>query len=385
MKKIIHYNCFTQPPPVVDLPEVNIPEIVLHTRESNDSTSDSSDTVSSSDTLSSSDTNPSVSSFEIPSFDIHDPEIPHVDIGSSISPNLKIDDGQKLYPGARTTREQAMYTLVSWFSSYPGISKSAFNRLLLILHDFILPAENSLPKSYEDVLKMMQPFLNPIKDYHCCVNDCIVFRDSDACGETYAKLTKCPKCGEDRYELGTRIPRKRFKYYPLENRVRRLFSNPTTSQLLQNHTLPDSNDSTSGVITDIHQSQAWESWYSQTGMFAGDCRGLSFAVCMDGLNPFSREKNSYSVCPMFLMNLNLPSHVRKLAGAIMLTGLIPGPREPKFIDPYIDVLVDDIMHLNTLRVYDGYKNETFSLKANIVLNVFDYPGQNKVLKCQGML
>ena len=27
----------------------------------------------------------------------------------------------------------------------------------------------------------------------------------------------------------------------------------------------------------------------------------------------------------------------------------------------------------------------FSLKAEIVLNIFDYPGQNKVLKCQGML
>lgn len=88
------------------------------------------------------------------------------------------------------------------------------------------------------------------------------------------------------------------------------------------------------------------------------------------------EKNSYSACPMILMNLHLPTHIRKLAGATMLTGLIPGQCESKFIDPYIvDVLVDDIMHLNT---YDG------SLKANIVFNVFDYPGQYIALKCQGM-
>ena len=36
VKKI---HALTQPPPVVDLPQVNIPEIVLHSRESNDSTS----------------------------------------------------------------------------------------------------------------------------------------------------------------------------------------------------------------------------------------------------------------------------------------------------------------------------------------------------------
>lgn len=371
----------------MNLPEVNIPDhdIMLSMCELKDPISNSSDSSSDmSDTSShSSDSNPSALSFEIPSLNIDDLEIPQLDIGSS--PNLKVDDGPKLYPGARITSEQAMYTLVSWFSSYPGISKSAFSRLLHILHSFILPAENSLPQSYDDVLKMMQPFLSSIKDYHCCVNDCIIFRDSDASDEKYAKLSECPKCGEDRYELGTNIPRKRFKYFPLENRVRQLFSNPTTSQLLQQHVSSVSSTPTPNVITDIHQSPVWKSWYSPTGIFAGDSRSLSLAICLDGLNPFSREKNSYSVCPMFLMNLNLPSHVRKLAGSIMLTGLIPGPREPKHIDPYVDVLVDDIMHLNTLTVHDGYRNEMFSLKVEIVLNIFDYPGQNKVLKCQGML
>ena len=85
-------------------------------------------------------------------------------------------------------------------------------------------------------------------------------------------------------------------------------------------------------------------------MFAGDSRRLSYAICMDGLNPLSRVKNVYGVWLLFLMNLNLPPHIRKLAGSIMLTGLIPGPCESKHIDPYVDVLVDDILHLNTSNV-----------------------------------
>lgn len=74
-----------------------------------------------------------------------------------------------------------------------------------------------------------------------------------------------------------------------------------------------------------------------------------------------------------------------LSGSILLTGLIPGPREPKNTNPYVDVLVDDVLMLNTLTLWDGYKNEDFQLKANIVLNIFDYPGQNKFLHCQGKL
>ena len=41
---------------------------------------------------------------------IDDVEISQLDIGSS--PNLKVDDGPKLYPGTCVTSGQAMYTLV---------------------------------------------------------------------------------------------------------------------------------------------------------------------------------------------------------------------------------------------------------------------------------
>lgn len=70
--------------------------------------------------------------------------------------------------------------------------------------------------------------------------------------------------------------------------------------------------------------------------------------------------------------------------AMMLMGLIPGPAEPKNTDPYVDVLVDDILDVNVMTVFDAIKDEMFQLKANIVLHIFDYPAQNKILHCQGM-
>lgn len=102
---------------------------------------------------------------------------------------------------------------------------------------------------------------------------------------------------------------------------------------------------------------------------------------MDGLNPYAHEKTAYSTC---LIILNLPHHLRSLSGSMSLIGLIPGPKEPKNTDPYVDVLVDDVMSHNNLQVYDAHKEELFQLKANILFHIFDYPGQNKVFHRQGM-
>ena len=104
---------------------------------------------------------------------------------------------------------------------------------------------------------------------------------------------------------------------------------------------------------------------------------------MDGLNPFAIEKNSYSMWPMFLIPLNLSHHIQMTSTSMMLMGLSPGPTEPKNTDPYVDVLVDDILDVNKLTMYDAYKDEMFRLKTNVVLHIFDYPGQNKILNCQG--
>lgn len=362
--------------PLESVPTIDLPDIDLTCKGELSSDDTGSDHASSEDKYS---VVADLEEFVLPPTpSLEDINIP--EMASNYITSFEVDETPILYPGAPVTARQAVCTLVAWFSSNPGISKSAFSRLLFILHTFILPAGNSLPQSYNDALKMLRPFLSPVKDYHCCVNDCIIFRDSHI-GD-YAQLSVCPECGEDRYKAGTRIPRKRFKYLPLETRVRRLFSDKITSKLLQSHN--DTKVSAENKISTIHQSEAWKSWYSSEGIFKGDTRALSFAVCLDGLNPFSREKASYSTCPIFLSILNLPHHVRMLSGSAMLTGLIAGPNEPKSTNPYVDVLVDDILHLNTLKVYDGYKDEMFPLKANIILNIFDYPGQNKVLQCQGV-
>ena len=207
----------------------------------------------------------------------------------------------------------------------------------------------------------------------CCV--------SEKVGK-YANCDTCPKCGDARYEVQTKIPRKRFRYIPLAPRLQRLFHDSYMSQKLQSHSKRN-DEPTSKVMTDIHDSAAWTSKYSDNGAFQGDPRGVSLALCTDGMNPFSKMNQTYSMWPIVLTVLNLPRHIRNLAGSMLLSGIIPGRSEPKNMDAYLDVLVEEIMHMNTSEVYDGYRNETFHLKVQLLLNVPDYPGQNKLFHTQG--
>ena len=287
-----------------------------------------------------------------------------------------------LYEGSTLSTFQALSILFSWFSVHPGISKSAFEHLLNILHRYLLPSENNLPATYKKAREIFQPCLSPVIEYDCCVNDCVVFRDSSS--GKYSKLKECPVCKEPRFQSACRsksVPFKRFKYLPVETRVRRLFANEQMSTLIQSHRLKVTEDGQ--TMSNIHDSPAWKEWYAEDGCYEGDPRALTFAICIDGLNPFKKESSTYSMCPILLSPLNFPPKLRKLSGSMFLTGIIPGPKELKSTDPYVEIVVDEILKLNGTEVYDACEKENFKLQTNILLHIFDYPGQSKVFHCQG--
>lgn len=346
--------------------------------QGNDSSPDSEDNLSSEE-LPESVKSRAATPEDLDSFTVED-----IDIGATLftddyhdHPSFTInDDAPSLYPNSALTSIQAVTILISWFSAFPGISKRSFSRLLKILHSLFLPKGNTLPTSYTEAIGLLKPYFNTVKEYHCCINDCILYRDTER--QQYKSLCRCPVCGEDRYKPDSLIPRKIFKYYPITNRIKRMYGNSCTSQLLQSH---GRSKDVATPTNSLHNSKAWRDLYANTGMFHGECRSLAFALCLDGVNPFAKEKVSYSMCPMLLVPLNLP---RISSQSVMLTGIIPGPLEVKNTDPYIDVLIDEIIQMNKTTVYDAYQDELFTLEVTILFNILDYPGHNKVFHCQGI-
>lgn len=138
-------------------------------------------------------------------------------------------------------------------------------------------------------------------------------------------------------------------------------------------------------MTDVCDSPCWRAAYAEEGFFQGDPSGLSVQLSTDGVNPFSANKITYSMWPIMLSVLNWPKTHPNRFENIMLVGIIPanGKEEPKSVDPYVEVLVDEVMELSGTTFYDGFKRESFTFRVRFHNYVLDYPGLNKVFCSTG--
>ena len=280
-----------------------------------------------------------------------------------------------LYSGSNMTVLEAVAQHFEWFTDHPGTSKEALSSMLHMQHNKILPEDNLLPDSYVSARRMIEPFLAKKETYHVCPNDCVLFRNK------FASLTECPKCNANRYKHGV-IPERKFVYLPLGPRLIRMFRTKKLAEVIQAHI---NTQGTTSFMHDIHDSPTWKYAYSTNGIFEGDPRGLSLAFCTDGVNPFSHNRIAYSMWPIMLTLLNLPREIRNDFGSILLLGIIPGngSQEPKNLDPYLEVFIDELLLLSGSTLFDAYQSAPFQLKVDVLLYVLDYPGLGKALNMSG--
>ena len=121
------------------------------------------------------------------------------------------------------------------------------------------------------------------------------------------------------------------------------------------------------------------------GVFGGDPRGVSLALCTDGVNPFAHNRVVYSMWPIMLTLLNLPRRLRNLFTNILLVGIVPRNegKEAKTLDPFLEVMVDKLLQISSSTLYDAYAGAPFQAKVSILLHVLDYPGIGKVMGVVG--
>lgn len=274
-----------------------------------------------------------------------------------------------LYEGAKVSLLESVVNIFSWFSEHPGISKAALSDMFQMQHSHILPPGNCLPDTYEAALKIIEPFLVKPIEFHACPNDCTVFR-----GENL-HLDSCPACETARF-IKPGVPAKRFLYLPIGPRLERLFGTANLSELLQSHI----NRNFCGKLFDVQDAVSWKSAYS-----VGSERGISLSLCTDGVNPFSHNRVSYSMWPIVMAILNLPRNLRLSFGNLLLVGIIPGngTKEANSLDPYLNILVDEILELANRQVFDAYKQAPFSLKVQLLLYILNYPAIGKVFNVIG--
>ncbi|XP_033146615.1 uncharacterized protein LOC117133756 isoform X1 [Brassica rapa] len=263
-----------------------------------------------------------------------------------------------------------------------GMSESYFDQLLALIHD-MLPKENVLPKSTDEVKKFLKQFGFGYDVIHACKNDCILYR------KKYEDSVSCPRCSESRWEKDKHtgeekkgIPAKVLWYFPIKDRFRRMFRSKRLAEDLCWHS---SNASTDGTMRHPVDSVTWGQTNSKWPEFAAEARNLRLGISTDGMNPFSIQNTKYSTWPVLLVNYNMgPTQCMKSEN-IMLTMLIPSLTAPSNnIDVYLQPLIEDLKSLWTegMAVYDSFKKEIFNLRAMLMWSITDYHGLGTLAGCK---
>lgn len=200
----------------------------------------------------------------------------------------KLDDAETpLYPTCQKYTKVAAIMGLYRIKVRSGMSESYFDQLLTLVHD-MLPRDNVLPKSTDEMKKFLKVFGFGYDVIHACKNDCILYR------KQYAELV--PRCSESRWERDKHtveekkgVPCKVLRYFPIKDRFKRMFRSKRLAEDLCWHF---NNATEDGSMRHPVDSLTWVQVNDKKPKFASEARNLRLGLSTDGMNPFSTKTPS---------------------------------------------------------------------------------------------
>lgn len=286
----------------------------------------------------------------------------------------KVEEAEvPLFPGCKKHTKLSATLVLYKFKAANGLANSAFDELLLEIKD-MLPEVNNFPESLYTIKKFLKGFDLGYEKIHACINDCCLFRKEKE------HMERCPKCDASRWKANSRtkkinkgVPAKVLRYFPIVPRIQRMFLSAKIGEQLTWHSTHHSQD---GMMRHPVDSIQWHIVDQKWPAFASEPRNLRFGLATDGFNPYKNLSSTHSIWPVILVIYNLPPNVCMSSENLMLSLLIPGPKQPgNDIDVYLEPLVDDLKELwnNGVEMYDAYKKVMFNLKAILLWTINDFP------------
>ncbi|XP_028242242.1 uncharacterized protein LOC114420582 [Glycine soja] len=254
--------------------------------------------------------------------------------------NIEIDSKKPLYAGCTSfTKLSAVLALVNLKARF-GWSDKSFSEMLILLKN-ILPADNVLPKNHYEANKI----LCPVGMYKLKNGDSSVH----------------PNAGNPR-------PAKVCWYLPIIPRLKRLFANGEDAKNLTWHADSRKSD---GLLRHPADSPQWKAIDCLYFDFGAEPRNLRLGLATGGMNPYG----NLSMRPVLLFIYNLPSWLCMKRKYVMLSMMIPGPRQPgNDIDVYLRPLIDDLRKLweEGVNVWDANLQPSFLLRAMVFCTINDF-------------
>ena len=151
-----------------------------------------------------------------------------------------------------------------------------------------------------------------------CINNCVLFR------KDLEKAEVCPICNESRWKpTGKNVSQKILRYFPLKDRLKRLYASRHTSLEMQWHERDRVKEE--GVLRHPADGSTWKNLDDRYPNFTVEPRNVRLGLASYGFNPFGEMSLSYSMWPVVPTAYNLPPWLCMKKEYLMLTLLIPGP------------------------------------------------------------
>ncbi|GET50952.1 transposase domain-containing protein [Rhizophagus irregularis DAOM 181602=DAOM 197198] len=176
--------------------------------------------------------------------------------------------------------------------------------------------------------------------------------------------------------------RKNLPFISIIEHLKLQFKNPERSkELLYRHNYTcNKGEFAHNNIGDIFDGQIYQELLNDEYFL--DPRDIAFTASCDGYQIFRQKTDD---CWVFLfLNNNLPQELRVKKENLMVTLIIPGPKQPQDFNSFLYPLIQEIKSLQDgISCYDGNKEEQFTLRAHILAWTGNIPALSKVLCLTG--
>ncbi|GAB2275877.1 hypothetical protein Dimus_039158 [Dionaea muscipula] len=300
---------------------------------------------------------------------------------------------EELYPGCKNFSKLSFTIRLHLWKCDHGISNTAFEDLLNLFKE-VLPTEAHLPGSFNEAQKVVKELGLDYKKIHACPNDCMLF------WKEYKDATNCRVYGVCRWKskcdygvnddncssksTSSRVSTKVLRHFLLKPRLQRLYMCSEVADSMtffffffyqDSMTWQSKERQTDGNFRHPADAKAWKDFDSSHSDFVQDPRNVRQGLASDGFNPFRNMNVAYSICPLILINYNLPLWIGMKPEYLMLSLLIPGPSFlGNDIDVYMQPLIKELQELWEFGVetFDAYSDQSFQLRACLLRTITDF-------------
>jgi hypothetical protein len=175
-----------------------------------------------------------------------------------------------------------------------------------------------------------------------CVRTCCAYTGQ------FKNNTHCPYCDEPRYQKTEHHRQKKksryqFACFSLKERLKIQYENPNQANELQYRYIYTSRNGfgKDGNIGDVFDGKCYLDLLNM-GYFQ-DESDVALTGSIDGYQIFRQKTDDCWV--VLFINANLPPEKRVLKENLLITSIIPGPKEPKDLNSFMKPIVNELKEL----------------------------------------